>query len=36
MVESLSIDIVEVKRIKILMKKWGERFLLLSPHGGEG
>lgn len=27
MVDSLGIDMVEVKRIKILMEKWGDRFL---------
>jgi holo-[acyl-carrier protein] synthase len=27
MVESLGIDIVEVKRVKTLMEKWGDRFL---------
>jgi holo-[acyl-carrier protein] synthase len=27
MVDSLGIDLVEVKRIKNLMEKWGERFL---------
>lgn len=27
MVDSLGIDIVEVKRIKSLMEKWGDRFL---------
>lgn len=36
MVDSLGIDIVEVKRVKTLMEKWGDRFLLPSPHGGEG
>jgi holo-[acyl-carrier protein] synthase len=27
MVNSLGIDVVEVKRVKILMEKWGDRFL---------
>ena len=27
MIDSLGIDMVEVKRIRILMEKWGDRFL---------
>ncbi len=36
MIDSLGIDIVEVKKMKNLMDKWEDRFLLPSPHGGEG
>jgi hypothetical protein len=36
MIDSLGIDIIEVKRIKNFMDKWEDRFLLPSPHGGEG
>jgi hypothetical protein len=33
MVESLGIDIVEVKRVKTLMEKWGDRFFSPLPWG---
>jgi len=33
MIDSVGIDIVEVKRVKTLMDKWGDHFLLPSPHG---
>jgi hypothetical protein len=33
MVDSLGIDIVEVKKVKILIETWGDRFLIPSPYG---